>query len=511
MSTEVQQAQKSKTEPAGQNELIAQGFGLSNLRSMSQGLAFQSAMARAALGLPFDESAYSKMSREELGLGPSPIASTYDAQARERILAEYHAGARPMDGPVRDSLREVAEENAARQSYIAKQRADYEQVATNPLTQLQRDQMSLSRELMPFQSEAMKAQAGASLQQARLLQDAGIPALRSNLEMAQRTATGANADETTLRGDVTDLATKGRAASPAQQAIIDQIYKNRLAGVESDLSRQYEDSTRLLPEVATARGIRVNSADLPDRYAFARREFLRQGGQAATALGAEAAGQSLNYPLQLGSLNLQQQQLTGQQQSRLPNAVGAISNPLFAYDPNAAFGLPLNLLSAGQGGVSSATAFQSPFLQSRLANTMGMMDQGTGGTIPALGASGSILGGAGLAAAGAVKGFSALAGGAAAGGGAAAAGTAGLAMGCWIAEVLYGKGSPEVTALRWYIWGPLSRTATGYAFARLYLRYGERLAAWMTPRPLAQRLIKPLFNRLLRQAIRAQQSEQVWA
>lgn len=407
MSTEVQSSSTTKTAPSGQLEQLAQGVGGTNLRELNRGLQFQSAMARAALGLPFDPSPYQGLTREELGLAPSRIAFDYDAQARDRILEEYRSGRRPLDGPVQISLREVSEEEDARAKFIEKQQSDYDMIAQNPLTQLTQQQIQQARDLQPIQQEAQLGQlrqnlALTNLARQRMDQFAPLEtsALQQYLTNAQSSNQQAFDAENTLRGDLTDLVTSGRAASPEQQAKIDEVYRNRLKAYEEDIARQYEDTTRLLPEVAVARGLRVNSADLPDRYALARREYIRQGAQGALGFGAEAAQQSLNYPLQLGNLNVQQQYLTGQQQGRMPGAVGLTSASYqppgyFGFDPNAAFGLPLNLMTAGMGGVASATSFQNPFLQSRLANTTQTGNTSTGGVIPALGASASLARGLG--------------------------------------------------------------------------------------------------------------------
>lgn len=547
MSTEVSSGQKTETQLPSQAELIAQGLGTVNLRDLSQGLQFQSAMARAALGLPFDSATYKNLTREELGLGPSILASHFkDPQARDRILSEVRGGGRsPDDYWAQIGQKEVDEEARAQQQYIDKQQRDYDMIAQNPLVQLTQQQVQQAQQLLPLQQQAEQAQIRQTLAQSRLgqqyadtiaplqLQLAGREAqlgldrfgqltgpetagVSQNLALAQQAQAGAYGAENTLRNDLTDLATSGRAASPAQQAIIDKRYRDQLAMVEQDLARQYEDSTRLLPEVATARGIRVNSADLPDRYALARREYLRQGGQAASALGAEAASASLNYPLQLGNLNVQQQYLTGQQQGRVLPAIqssaalrqgqpqyfpgyqseGGLFGSSSGQNALSPFQLPLNMLSAGQGGVASATSFQNPFLQSRLANTTQTSNSSTGGVIPALGAATGMLQGLGSAAQGA---------------GGFMAGYKGVSPGCWIARLIYGTYSWQANLLRWYIFGAYSETPFGNWFAKLYLKYGERVAEWLRPRPWAIRIAKVWFDILLKQAIRARMNATVAA
>lgn len=427
------------------------------------------------------------------------------------------------------AMRELREEEEAKRKYLEDARIRYEQVSKTPLAQLtqsairqeqemqgkrqaaeseQLEQNRLQsilgaqyqRDVAPLQLRLAGQEAQLGLDRFHLLSGPETAGAEQNLAAAQASQAGAYGSENALRSDLTDLAISGRAASPAQQAIIDKRYRDQLATVEADLARQYEDSTRLLPEVATARGLRVNSADLPDRYALARREFLRQGGQAASALGAEAASASLNYPLQLGNLNVQQQYLTGQQQGRLPGAIqtsmalrqgqpqyfpgyqseGAAfggSSGSNAYGP---FSVPLGLQGSVIGGSPFSVQAQQPLLQSRLANTQssGQSSQSTSGGIPGMGAGGAALGGGGLA----LLGFKALS--------------------CWVAMELYGATSWKVPILRWYIWGPFSETRRGRLFADAYLEYGERVAAWLKKHVWAKRFVRPFFDRLLHSAQR---------
>ena len=91
--------------------------------------------------------------------------------------------------------------------------------------------------------------------------------------------------------------------------------------------------------------------------------------------------------------------------------------------------------------------------------------------------------------------------GAGAGAGAGAAATsaamtplvAGLAMGCWISEVLYGIQAAETKLLR--LWFNLKRPT--WWVTKLYLKYGQRVAAWLTRHVWAQPLLRRLFDRLL--------------
>lgn len=74
---------------------------------------------------------------------------------------------------------------------------------------------------------------------------------------------------------------------------------------------------------------------------------------------------------------------------------------------------------------------------------------------------------------------------------------------CWVASVLYGERAWQTHLLRWYIVGPLSDHWAGRAFADLYRAYGRQVAQLLERHPRLQILVKPLFDRLLDQALRA--------
>nr|MBI3612169.1 polysaccharide export protein [Nitrospirota bacterium] len=72
---------------------------------------------------------------------------------------------------------------------------------------------------------------------------------------------------------------------------------------------------------------------------------------------------------------------------------------------------------------------------------------------------------------------------------------------CWVAGVLYGNHAWETNVLRWYITGPLSEHRVGRWFADLYRRYGQQVAHVLERHPSLQMFVKPLFDRLLAQAV----------
>lgn len=78
-----------------------------------------------------------------------------------------------------------------------------------------------------------------------------------------------------------------------------------------------------------------------------------------------------------------------------------------------------------------------------------------------------------------------------------------VAVPCWVASVLYGEHAWQTHVLRWYVSGPLRQSKGGRLFAGVYLRYGQQAARFLKHHPSAQVVVKPLFDYLLRQAVRA--------
>ncbi|MEW6544173.1 MAG: polysaccharide biosynthesis/export family protein [Nitrospirota bacterium] len=81
----------------------------------------------------------------------------------------------------------------------------------------------------------------------------------------------------------------------------------------------------------------------------------------------------------------------------------------------------------------------------------------------------------------------------------------GVAVGttCWVARVLYGEQAWQTNLLRWYIWGPFAEHWYGRLFGDLYMRYGREVADFLKRHPGAKMLVKPLFDRLLQEAVEA--------
>lgn len=69
-----------------------------------------------------------------------------------------------------------------------------------------------------------------------------------------------------------------------------------------------------------------------------------------------------------------------------------------------------------------------------------------------------------------------------------AMGAAGTAIGCWVAEAIFGKDDMNTHLARYWV-----NNAAPKWFNRLYLRYGERFAKRVEKSALLKRLLRPLF------------------
>ena len=92
--------------------------------------------------------------------------------------------------------------------------------------------------------------------------------------------------------------------------------------------------------------------------------------------------------------------------------------------------------------------------------------------------------------------------------GASAAEGAGMALGCWVAEELFGKTSLFTIRLRVLLNAIYSKTWTGRIFMWCYRRWGRFVARQARNHSWVRRALMPLFRRLDRMA---QEWEQTWA
>jgi hypothetical protein len=72
---------------------------------------------------------------------------------------------------------------------------------------------------------------------------------------------------------------------------------------------------------------------------------------------------------------------------------------------------------------------------------------------------------------------------------------------CWVAAALFGGWTDRRTHMvRYWLKNVYSKTFIGNLFCRLYLRYGERVAAMVREHVAVRFAVKPLFNRFLMEA-----------
>jgi len=82
--------------------------------------------------------------------------------------------------------------------------------------------------------------------------------------------------------------------------------------------------------------------------------------------------------------------------------------------------------------------------------------------------------------------------------GSGSGGGGGMSPNCWIAGVLYGEGSVEQLAIRTWLGKQVSPFWN--AINRLYTKYGQRVAHYISTRPWAQAIFRVPFNWMLKQA-----------
>jgi hypothetical protein len=73
--------------------------------------------------------------------------------------------------------------------------------------------------------------------------------------------------------------------------------------------------------------------------------------------------------------------------------------------------------------------------------------------------------------------------------------------GCWIAEAIYGVDDPRTYAVRAYLNGDFRKTRVGDFIMRLYLRFGERIAAVVRKSSTLRMILRPLFDAALSRAL----------
>lgn len=158
-------------------------------------------------------------------------------------------------------------------------------------------------------------------------------------------------------------------------------------------------------------------------------------------------------------------------------------------------------LSGVYAGLRPQTQDQSGSRGLGGADVMSMFGQGAMGAglgLYGLGAAGLLGGGAG------VGGLSALTyGGGTAGAGAGAAGTYGgsMAMGCWIAEAIYGTNAPETGVIRWWLNIHFAKQSIGRVVMALYRKYGRGIAGYVRRWTWLRQVLRPIFDLALQRGL----------
>jgi hypothetical protein len=86
--------------------------------------------------------------------------------------------------------------------------------------------------------------------------------------------------------------------------------------------------------------------------------------------------------------------------------------------------------------------------------------------------------------------------------GSSAAQGAGLALGCWIAEEIFGERNLHTVRLRVWLNAVFGKTRTGKVVMFFYRRHGRYIALQVRNRPWVRRLITPIFMAADRAAYR---------
>jgi len=224
-------------------------------------------------------------------------------------------------------------------------------------------------ELADFQLQELRKQ---SANQEQFAKDIG-PLLETQAAEAERQAARAKALEPTqdeiLRIQLEDLK-RGGAATPEQQALIDEAANQALTAGSTDIERfRTESLDALRNELAPSLGLRPSDTPILDRGGRVAAEAVRQGGQLASSLRSAAASGKVNLGLagsqltQASALGLSQvTEATRQFQQALSQQ--AFANRLAASGQAGSLGLGL----AGNPGATLQSAL-NPLTQSRLANS----------------------------------------------------------------------------------------------------------------------------------------------
>ena len=182
-------------------------------------------------------------------------------------------------------------------------------------------------------------------------------------------------------------------------------------------------------------------------------------------------------------------------------------------------GLSQQQTQMGLAAQNPAAGMAGAYLSGR-GSSYNTQQQGVYGAADYGALTGNVLGGAGLglyglSAAGLIGGGTTAAGLSAAtyGGGttAAGAGTAGaagtyggsMAVGCWIAEAIYGPDAPETGVIRWWLTTHFIKRPVGRFVMAYYRKYGRQIAGYVQRWSWLKPVLRPLFNLALKHGLAA--------
>jgi hypothetical protein len=149
--------------------------------------------------------------------------------------------------------------------------------------------------LIPEQAALLKTQLEqANSPQAQQIQDAQNQLTLLQLSEAQKNAP---IQDQILQLQLDQLKAGG-AATPQQQALIDEATKSALASGTSDINQWMSDATRqIAQELAPSLGLRPTDQPILDRAGLIAREGLRQVGKLQSDLQTAGVTAKLNLPL----------------------------------------------------------------------------------------------------------------------------------------------------------------------------------------------------------------------
>jgi len=252
---------------------------------------------------------------------------------------------------------------------------------------------------------------------------------------------------------------RGGAASPEDLRNIGAAQTEALELTGSDIDAGVEDALRQLRDVtATSRGLSIGDSPILDRGQLIAREGLRQKSQASRGVRLFGAEQRLKHPLDRGALQSQRVSALEDRSTSIREFQQGLRQQAFLNRltlGNTAAALRLGAVNATTDPTAALSAAQRPRLLS--PNTSFSGTSNTDASFRQSGFGVNILGGI-----------------------------------CWVADVLFGEGSDQAGYAR--LWASTHETP----FIRVYRRFGEAWAAWLRPRPWAQKIVAPIWRRMAR-------------